>query len=73
MKYTYYMGWPHEFLTLAKLDSEKDFAFLTLATEEERGLEFKYEKLLVSVTRDQEAGNPSEFHISPIIVINNLP
>ena len=75
----YYAGKQLEFLTLTKPDPEKDFAFLTLATEEARdailegGLKYKYEKLHVNIPRDREAGNSSELRISTTLVVNNLP
>ena len=49
---------------LTKPELEKKFAFLTLATEEVRnvvlieGLTYNNEKLLVSIPRDRNAGNP---------------
>ena len=76
---SYYAGGPHEFLTLTKPDTEKDFAFLTLTTEEARDailkgkIKFNHENLTMSITRDREAGNSSELRISTTLVINNLP
>ena len=64
---------------LAKPEIEKNFAFLTFATEEARdtvlkeGLVYNNERLQVSVTRDRSAGNPSELRISTTLVANNLP
>ena len=75
----YYNGKQHEFMGLAKPEIGKNFAFLTLTTEEARdqvlkeGLTFKHEKLQVSVTRDRGASHPSELRISTTLVANNLP
>ena len=61
---SYYNGLQHEFMGLTKPELEKKFAFLTLATEEVRnvvlieGLTYNNEKLLVSIPRDRNAGNP---------------
>ena len=75
----YYNGKQHEFMGLAKPEFEKDFAFLTLTTEEARdlvlkeGLTFNHEKLHVSIPRDRGASHPSELRISTTLVANNLP
>jgi hypothetical protein len=75
----YYAGKQHEFMGLAKPELERDFAFLTLTTEEARdlvlkeGLTFNHEKLQVSITRDRGASHPSELRISTTLVANNLP
>jgi hypothetical protein len=64
---------------LIKPEFNKNFAFLTLTTEEARdlvlkdGLTFNHEKLQVSVTRNRGNGNPSELRISTTLVVNNLP
>ena len=64
---SYYVGRPHEFLILANMDPERDVILKNV-------LKFNYEKLIISVTYDQETGNPSELHIiSTMLVINNLP
>ena len=76
---SYYTGRQHEFMGLTKPKFDKNFAFLTLTTEEARdlvineGLTFNHEKLQVDVTRDRGAGNPSELRISTTLVANNLP
>ena len=76
---SYYTGKPHEFMGLAKPEFEKNFAFLTLTTEESRelvlkeGIIFHHEKLQVSITRDRGASHPSELRISTTLVANNLP
>ena len=57
---------------------EKDFAFITLTTEEARddvlnnGLTFESERINVSITKDKDLGNPSELRISIILVSNKL-
>lgn len=64
---SYYVGRPHEFLILANLDPERDVIL-------KNALKFSCEKLIVSITCDQETGNPSKLHIiSTMLVINNLP
>ena len=76
---SYYNGKQHEFMGLTKPELDKNFAFLTLTTEEARdiilkdGLTFNHEKLQVSVTWDRGSGNPSELRISTTLVANNLP
>ena len=76
---SYYTGRQHEFMGLTKPKFDKNFAFLTLTTEEARdlvineGLTFNHEKLQVDITRDRGAGNPSELRISLTLVANNLP
>ena len=76
---SYYNGAQLEFMGLSKPVLDKDFAFLTLTTEEARdvilkeGLAYSNEKLLVSVTHDRNVGNPSELRISTTLVANNLP
>ena len=75
----YYNGKQHEFMGLTKPEIGKNFAFLTLTTEEVRDqvlkeeLTFKHEKLQVSVTRNRGASHPSELRISTALVANNLP
>ena len=75
---SYYNGAQLEFMGLSKPVLDKDFAFLTLTTEETRdvilkeGLAYSNEKLLVSVTHDRNVGNPSELRISTTLVANNL-
>lgn len=80
MKECYYDGREVEILSLTKPDVEKDFAFITLTTEEARddlltnGLTFHNEKLKVSITKDKDTGtHPSELRISTTLVANNLP
>lgn len=34
---------------------------------------YNYEKLTVSITHEEEAGNPSKLHISTTLIANNLP
>ena len=76
---SYYNGHQHEFMGLAKPELEKNFAFLTLTTEDTRdivlreGLVYNNERLQVSLTRDRSIGNPSELRISTTLVANNLP
>ena len=76
---SYYNGKQHEFMGLTKPELDKNFAFLTLTTEEARdhilkdGLTFNHERLQVSITRDRGTGNPSELRISTTLVANNLP
>ena len=79
MKDFYYDGREVEILSLTKADTERDFAFITLTTEEAKndiltnGLTFHAEKLKVSITRDKDMSNPSELRISTTLVANNLP
>ena len=76
---SYYTGRQLEFMGLTKPELDKNFAFLTLTTEDARdlllkdGLTFNHERLQVSVTRDRGTGNPSELRISTTLVANNLP
>ena len=76
---SYYDGREIEILSLTKSDNDKDFAFLTLTTEEARadilnnGLTYHSERLTVSATKDKGMGNPSELRISTTLVANNLP
>jgi hypothetical protein len=76
---SYYTGKQLEFMGPTKPELDKNFAFLTLTTEEARdlvlkdGLTFNHEILQVSVTRDRGNGNPSELRISTTLVANNLP
>ena len=64
---------------LTKPEFDKNFAFLTLITEEAQDiilmkwLTFNHEKLQVSITHDRSTGNPSELQINMILVANNLP
>jgi hypothetical protein len=75
----YYDGREIEILSLTKSDIDKDFAFITLTTEEARadilnnGLTYHSERLKVSATKDKGMGNPSELWISTTLVANNLP
>ena len=79
MSESYYEGREVEILLLTKADEEKDFAFLTLTTEEAReeiltnGLTYHSKKLKVSITKDKDIGNLSELRISTTLVANNLP
>ena len=79
MNESYYEGREIEILSLTKSDEEKDFAFITLTTEEARddihnnGLTYRSEKLKVSLTKDKDTGNLSELRISTTLVANNLP
>ena len=79
MSESYYEGREIEILSLTKSDEEKDFAFITLTTEEARndilsnGLIYRSEKLKVSITKDKDVGNLSELRISTTLVANNLP
>ena len=79
MQRSYYDGREIEILSLTKAGVEKDFAFITLTTEEARedilnnGLTFQSERLKVSITKDKDSGNPSELRISTTLVANNLP
>ena len=79
MRDAYYDGRELEILSLTKSDNDKDFAFITLTTEEARedilnnGLIYHSERLKISATKDKDAGNPSELMISTTLVANNLP
>ena len=74
-----YDGREIEILSLTKSDTERDFAFITLTTEEARedvfqnGLTYHSERLKVSLTKDKDLGNTSELKISTTLVANNLP
>ena len=76
---SYYKGREVEILSLTKSDAEKDFAFVTLTTEEARddilsnSLTYHSERLKVSITKDKDMGNLSELRISTTLVANNLP
>ena len=79
MRDAYYDGREIEILSLTKSDTERDFAFITLTTEEARedvlrnGLIYHSERLKVSLTKDKDIGNSSELKISTTLVANNLP
>jgi len=79
MRDAYYDGREIEILSLTKSDTERDFAFITLTTEEARedvlqnGLTFHSERLKVSLTKDKDLGNTSELKISTTLVAYNLP
>ena len=79
MSESYYEGREVEILSLTKSDEEKNFAFITLTTEEARddllnnGLTYRSEKLKVSLTKDKDSVNLSELRISTTLVANNLP
>lgn len=79
MQDSYYDGREVEILSLTKSDVERDFAFITLTTEEARddilsnGLVYHSERLIVSLTKDKDIGNSSELRISTTLVVNNLP
>ena len=78
MSESYYEGREVEILALTKADEEKDFAFLTLTTEEAKedvltnGLIYRSERLKVSLTKDKAIGSISELRISTTLVANNL-
>ena len=75
---SYYDGRELEILSLTKSD-DRDFAFITLTTEEARedilnhGLTYHSERLTVSITKDKGMENPSELRISTTFVASNLP
>ena len=79
MQDSYYDGHKIEILSLTKSDTDNDFAFITLTTEETRkdilnnGLIYHSERLNVSATKDKEMAKPSELRISTTLVANNLP
>ena len=79
MNESYYEGREVETLAITKSDGEKDFAFLTLTTEEAKediltnGLIYHSERLNVSITKDKDIGSISELKISTTLVANNLP
>ena len=76
---SYYDGREVEILSLTKSDTDKDFAFITLTTEEAKndiltnGLIYQGERLRVSITKDKDMGHSSELRISTTLVANNLP
>ena len=67
MRESYYDGRKIENLSFTKSDVEKDFAFITLTTKESKddilnnGLIYHSERLKVSITKDKDTGNLSEF------------
>ena len=75
----YYDGREVEILSLTKADIDRDFAFITFTTEEAKtdilhnGIIYNSERLKVSLTKDKDAGNPSELRISTTLVATNLP
>ena len=79
MKDAYYNGREVEILSLTKSETERDFTFITLTTEEARedilnnGLTFQAERLKVSIIRTKDMSNPSELRISTTLVVTNLP
>ena len=79
MSELYYEGRQVEILSLTALDLEKNFAFITLITEQARkelltnALTLYREKLKLSIMRDKDGGNLLEHQISMIFVANNLP
>jgi hypothetical protein len=66
----YYDGREVEILSLTKANLDRDFAFITLTTEEAKtdllnnGITYHSERLKVSLTKDKDAGNPSELRVS---------
>ena len=79
MAEAYYDGREVEILSFTKSEVEKDFAFITLTTEESRndiltnGLIYRPESLRVSITKDKDTGNISELRISTTLIATNLP
>ena len=79
MQDAYYNGREVEILSLTKSDIDRDFAYITLTTEEAKaddlanGLTFHAERLKVSITKDNDVGNLSELRINTTFVANNLP
>ena len=79
MRDFYYDGREVEILSLTKPDDAKDFAFITLTTEDARedllrnGLSYHSEHLQVSATKDKDTANTSDLRISTTLVANNLP
>lgn len=79
MRECYYDKQEVKILSLAKPDEEKDFAFITLTTEEARGdlinngLTYHSEHLEVRIKKDKDKGNPSGLWISITLVAKNLP
>lgn len=75
----YYNGREVKILSLTKVDTEKNFAFITLTTEElwddllNNGLTYNSEHLKVSITKGKEMDNPLELGISTTLVTNYLP
>ena len=75
----YHDGWEVEILSLTKADIDRDFAFITLTTEEAKldllnnGIVYHSERLKVSLTKDKDVGNPSELRVSTTLVARNLP
>ena len=79
MAEAYYDGREVEILSLTKSEIEKDFAFITLTTEESRnnilanGLIYRSECLKVSITKDKNTSNISKVRISTTLIATNLP
>jgi hypothetical protein len=79
MRDFYYDGWEIDILSLTKSDDAKDFAFITLTTEDARenllrnGLTYHSERLQVSATKNKATDNTSDLRISTTLVVHNLP
>jgi hypothetical protein len=79
MRDSYYDGREVEILSLTKADIDRDFAFLTVTTEEAKtdilnnDIIYNSEHLKVSLTKDKDMGNTSELRISTTLVASNLP
>jgi hypothetical protein len=79
MRTFYYEGREMEILSLTKADIDRDFAFITLTTEDAKldllnnGIVYHSERLKVSLTKDKDIGSPSELRVSTTLVARNLP
>ena len=79
MRDAYYDGREVQFLSLTKLDVERDCAFVTLTTKESKddilnnGLTYHSKRLKVSITKEKDMGNLSELRICTTLVANSLP
>ena len=79
MRESYYNGREVEILSLTKLDTKKDFAFITFTTKESsddipsNSLTYRSEHLKVSITKDKDTGYLPELRIKTTIIANNQP
>ena len=75
---SYYDGREIKILSLTKSDIDKDFAFVTLTTEEAREdilnncLTYIFVHIKDKVIKDKKMRNPSELRISASLVANNF-
>ena len=79
MRDFYYDSREVEILSLTKFKDDKDFAFITLITEDARedilrnDLFYHSERLRVSATKDKDNGSTFDLRINTTLVAHNLP